>query len=39
LWLRSLALKKKPPKTGTTVKVCPLGRCTRVGGGAMSELA
>ena len=29
--LRSLALKKRPPKTGVTVRVWPLGRCTVLG--------
>ena len=28
---RSLALKERPAKTGETVIVCPLGRCTKLG--------
>lgn len=34
--LSSLDLKKKPPKTGKTVKFWPLGRCTRFGVGAIA---
>ena len=29
--LRSLALKERPAKTGETVIVCPLGKCSTVG--------
>jgi hypothetical protein len=34
--LSSLDLKKKPPKTGRTVKFWPLGRCTMFGVGAIA---